>query len=58
MAGGYDLVDEGWPVVRPFLLEDGDQYEVQFVEKCSLGFQVLLGARALDDEVDHKIPNA
>ena len=58
MAGGYDLIDEGWPVVGPFLLEDRYQYEVQFVEERPLGFEALLSARALDDEVDYEISNA
>lgn len=44
MAGGDDLVDEGRPVVRPFLLEDGDEDEVELVEERALGFEGLFGA--------------
>jgi hypothetical protein len=43
VAGGDDLVDERRPVVRPFLLEDGDEDEVELVEECSLGFERLFG---------------
>jgi hypothetical protein len=31
MAGGYNFVDEGGPVVRPLLLEDRDEDKVEFV---------------------------
>lgn len=58
MTGLYDLVDEGWPVVRPFLLQDGDEDEIELVEQGSLGSQGLLGAGALEDEGDDKIANA
>lgn len=58
MTGLYDLIDEGWPVVRPFLLEDGDEDEIELVEQGSLGSQGLLGAGALEDEGDDKVANA
>lgn len=37
VTGLYDLIDEGWPVVRPFLLQHGDKHEVELVEQCALG---------------------
>lgn len=55
MAGRDDLVDEGGPVVRPFLLEDGHEDEVQLVEKGSLCLERLFRARGLDNEVDDKV---
>jgi hypothetical protein len=58
VARGDDFVDEGRPVVRPFLLEDGDEDEVELVEKGSLCFQGLFRARRLDYEVDHEVSNA
>ena len=47
MAGGNDLVDEGWPVVRPLLLQYRDENQVQLVEQGTLVLQGLLGARTL-----------
>jgi hypothetical protein len=38
VARGDNFVDEGRPVVRPFLLEDGDEDEVELVEEGSLCF--------------------
>jgi hypothetical protein len=32
-----DLVDEGGPVVRPFLLEDGDEDKIELVEQGAVG---------------------
>lgn len=58
MAGGDDFVDEGRPVVRPLLLEDGYKDEVEFVEQGALCLQRLFGTRALDNEVDHKVANS
>lgn len=55
MAGGDDLVNEGRPVVRPFLLEDGDEDQVELVEKRSLAFETLFRARALDDEAHDEV---
>ena len=42
MAGRNNLVDKRWPVVRPFLLQDGNKNKIQLVEKCSLGLKTLL----------------
>lgn len=58
MAGGNDFVDEGRPVVRPFLLQDRDQDEIEFVHEGLFGPELLLGARVFDDEIDNKIPNS
>ena len=55
VAGGDDFVDESWPVMWPFLLENRHQNEVELVEKSSLGFEALLRAGALNDEIDHEI---
>lgn len=58
MAGLNDLVDESRPVVRPFLLEDGDEDEIELVEQGSLRSQGLLGAGALQDEGDDEVADA
>lgn len=50
MAGRDDLVDEGGPIVGPFLLEDGDKDEIELVKKRFLALQTFLRARTLDDE--------
>ena len=44
MAGGDDFVDKGGPVVRPFLLEDGYEDEVEFVKEGTLCFEGFFGA--------------
>jgi hypothetical protein len=58
MAGGDDFVDEGGPVMRPFLLEDGDEDEVELVDEGSLGFKGFFGARGLDDEADNEVADS
>jgi len=40
------------------LLEDGDKDEVELVEKSLVALQGLLGARALDDELDNEVSDA
>jgi len=55
VTGGYDLVDEGRPIVGPFLLEDGHEDKVQLIDESPLRFQTLLRARTLNYEIDHKI---
>ena len=57
MAGGDYFVDEGGPVMRPLLLEDGYEDKVEFVEKSSLCLEGFFGARALDNEAHNKIAN-
>ena len=44
MAGGNDFVDEGGPVVGPFLFEDGYEDEVEFVKEGSLCLERFFGA--------------
>ena len=39
----------------PFLFQDGDKHKIELVEECALGFEILFGARALDDEFDNEI---
>jgi hypothetical protein len=53
-----DLVDEGRPIVRPFLLKDGDEDEVQLVEEGALGAAAVIAVRQLDNEVDDKVADA
>lgn len=58
MAGGDDFVYECGPVVRPLLLEDRDEDEVELVEQCLLRSQRLFGARALDDKLHDEVSDA
>jgi hypothetical protein len=58
MARGDYFVNEGGPVVRPFLLQDRHKHEVEFVKECSLCLQRFFGAGALYDEADDKVSNA
>jgi hypothetical protein len=58
MAGRDDFVDKCRPVVRPFLLEDGNENEVELVEQGPLLAQRLFGARALDDELDNEVSDS
>ena len=58
MAGGDDFVDEGWPVVRPFLLQDGHEDQVELVEERLLRAEGLFGARALNDELDDEVTDS
>ena len=58
MARGDDLVDEGWPVVWPFLLEYGNKDEVELVDESLLLLQRLFGGGTLDDEVDDEIADS
>lgn len=39
----------------PFLLQDGDEDEVQLVQESALVPKALLGTGSLDDEVDDKV---
>lgn len=58
MAGRDDFVDKCRPVVRPFLLEDGNEDEVELVEQSPLLAQRLFGARALDNELDDEVSDS
>jgi hypothetical protein len=53
-----DLVDEGGPVVRPFLLEDRDEDEVELVQQSAVGAAAVVVVGELDDEVDDEVADA
>jgi hypothetical protein len=55
VARRYDLVDKGRPVVGPLLLQNGDEDEVELVEKGALGAAAFVVVRELDDEVDDEV---
>ncbi|MBE7179919.1 MAG: hypothetical protein INR71_01720 [Terriglobus roseus] len=44
--------------MRPLLLEDGDEDEVELVEEGALLPEALFGLRRLDDEVDDEVADA
>jgi hypothetical protein len=44
VTGGDNFVDEGGPVVRPLLLEDRYEDEIEFVDECSLCLEGFFGA--------------
>jgi hypothetical protein len=44
VAGGNDFVDEGGPVVRPFLLEDRYKDKIEFVKEGTLLLEGFFGA--------------
>ncbi len=54
LAGVDDVGDEAGPGVRPLLLDDLHQDDVDFAHEDAVGAEKLLIARALDHEVDHK----
>jgi len=58
VAGRDDFVDKGRPVVRPLLLEYGNEDEVKLVEQGLLLAQRLFGARALDNELDDEVSDS
>jgi hypothetical protein len=58
MARGDDFVDECGPVMWPFLLEDGDEDEVELVDEGSLGFKGFFGTRGLDNEADNEVADS
>ena len=58
MARGDDFVDEGGPVVGPFLLENRHEDKVEFVEKGSLCLQRFFGTGALYDKLDYEVSDA
>jgi hypothetical protein len=53
-----DLIDEGGPVVRPFLLEDRDEDEVELVQQSAVGAAAVVVVGELDDEVDDEVADA
>lgn len=58
VAGRDDFVDKRGPVVRPFLLEDGDEHQVELVEQCLVIAQGLFTVGALDDELHNEVADA
>lgn len=54
-GGGDNLVDEGRPVVRPLLFEDGDENKVELVEQDTVGLEKLFGTRTLEDILDDEV---
>jgi hypothetical protein len=57
MARGDDLIDEGGPVMRPLLLENRHQDQIQFVQEGALSTELLFGSGVLDNEVDDEVSN-
>ena len=51
------LINVG-PVVRPFLLEDGDEHQIELVEQCLVVSQGLFAVGALDDELHNEVADA
>lgn len=43
--------------MRPVLLEDGDEDEVELVEQGPLFLHCLFGTRNLEDELDDEVAN-
>lgn len=54
-ARGDDFVDERGPVVRPLLLQDRDEDEVELVQQGLVFTQGLLRVGALDDKLHNKV---
>jgi hypothetical protein len=44
--------------VRPFLLQDRDEYEVQLVEEGTVGLEGLFGVGALKDVLDDEVADS
>lgn len=55
MAGGNNLVDERRPVVGPLLLQNGNEDQVELVQKGAFGAQLLFRVGVFDDEIDDEI---
>jgi hypothetical protein len=58
VAGGDDLIDERRPVVRPFLLQDRDEYEVEFVEKGAVSLESLVAVGTLQDVLNDEVTDS
>jgi hypothetical protein len=43
--------------VRPLLFQDRDQDQVQFIQECTFGTELLFGAGVLDDKIDDEVPD-
>lgn len=55
MARGNNLIDEGGPVVRPFLLQNGDKNEIELVQQRALRLDLLFGFGVFENESHNKI---
>lgn len=53
-----DLVDEGRPVARPLLFQNGNKNEIEFVQERAFGSETFFRLRAFDNEVDNEVSNA
>ncbi len=42
----------------PFLFEDGNEDEVEFIQEGALTLEALFRARCLNDEIDNEVANA
>ena len=58
MACRDNLVDERWPVVWPFLLQDRNEDEVELVEKGSLTAKTLFCIGGLDNDAHNEVAYA
>jgi hypothetical protein len=58
MAGRNYLGNEAGPVVRPFLLQDGYENEVQLVQQRPLASKALLRFTTLQDEANNKVSDS
>ena len=57
-TAGDDLVDEGRPLVGPFLPQDAHQHQIELVQQRALLAQTLFSAAVLDDAVDDEVADA
>lgn len=58
MARRDDFVDECRPVVRPFLLEDGDKNQIELVQQGLLRLDGLFRGGALKDIIHDKVADS
>lgn len=58
MASRNDLVDKVGPVMGPFLLQNGNEDEIKFIEQSSLSLEVVLRTRVLNNKIDNKVADA
>ena len=58
MAGRDDLIDKRGPMVRPFLLQNVYQNNVELIKKSPFALEFFLCPRVVDDAVHDKIANA
>jgi hypothetical protein len=58
MGGRYDFVDEIGPIMRPFLLQDGNQNKIELIQEGALRAKALIRVGDLDNDVNDEIPDA